>query len=58
MSVTMKRLYHASPTASTPHQSSLGYPHPTYLFWSHRDLWDWENAFSYTMDLTALRADF
>jgi len=49
MIVTMQRLYHASPMGSTPHQSSLGYPHPTHLSWSHRDLWDWENAFSYTI---------
>jgi len=47
MIVTMKRLYHASSAASTPHQSSLGYPHPTHLSWSHRGLWDWENAFSF-----------
>ena len=25
MIVTMKRLYHASPAGSTPHQSSFGY---------------------------------
>ena len=37
------------PRLSTPHRSSLGHPHPTRFSLSHRDLWDWENAFSYTI---------
>ena len=31
----------------------LWHPHPTRFSLSHRDLWDWENAFSYTMDIVS-----
>jgi hypothetical protein len=47
--VAVPRLYHGLPASSTPHQSSLGHPRLHHYPLSHRDLWDWENAFSYTI---------
>src|SRR6266446_2379998 len=50
--VTVRRLSPGSPASSTPHRSLLGHPHPTRFSLRHRDLWDWENAFSYTIKKT------
>src|SRR4029453_13214729 len=49
--VAVQRLYHTASASSTPHQSVLGHPHPTCLSLHHGDLGDWENAFSYTIEI-------
>ena len=55
--VTVRRLSPGSPASSTPHRSLLGHPHPTRFSLRHRDLWDWENAFSYTIKKRQMRVE-
>jgi hypothetical protein len=47
----VKRLYHGFPASSTPHRPVPGYPSPASFILEYGDFRDWENAFSYTIEL-------
>jgi hypothetical protein len=47
----VKRLYHGFSASSTPHRPVPGYPSPASFILEYGDFRDWENAFSYTMNL-------
>src|SRR5712691_11427359 len=47
--VAVKRLYHASSASSTPSRPVPGHPALSRSSLSHRDYWDWKNAFSYAI---------